>query len=178
MTPPAPGELKRLGSVLHLGCGGDHLPAWMSCEREVRLDIDPSCSPDIVGDMRDLGQIGPFDAIYSSHNLEHLYPHEVVPALEGFLRILAPGGYLLALVPDLEDVRATDEVLFVAPCGPITGLDLIYGHRAALPESLHMAHHCGFTRATLEAVLLNAGFARVNVTRGECFNLIAAAVKA
>jgi hypothetical protein len=64
-------------------------------------------------------------------------------------RVLKPGGCVVVFVPDLEGVEATDEVLYEAPCGPITGLDLIYGLRSAWPQP-HMAHHTGFVRDTLE----------------------------
>ena len=77
--------------------------------------------------MVDMGDIGPFDAVYSSHSLEHLAPYEVPDALANFYRVLKPGGYTLIIVPDLEGIKADEEELYMSPCGPITGLDLIYG---------------------------------------------------
>jgi ubiquinone/menaquinone biosynthesis C-methylase UbiE len=35
------------------------------------------------------------DAIFSSHNIEHLYPHEVPVALGEFLRVLKPDGFAI-----------------------------------------------------------------------------------
>ena len=53
---------------------------------EIRFDIDSSVKPDIVGSMTDMSAIisGGFDAIYSSHNIEHLYAHEVDTASQNF----------------------------------------------------------------------------------------------
>lgn len=127
--------------------------------------------------MRDLSGVGKFDAIYCSHALEHLSPHEVVPALVGFNAALNPGGSVIVFVPDLEDVRATEEVLFRAPAGPICGLDLIYGYRKMLKDKPHMAHKTGFTKPTLEAALRNAGFRHIEVLRLSDYALMGAAVK-
>ena len=66
--------------LLHVGCGPKtkaqttralNTPEW----EEIRLDIDKSVSPDVIGTMTDMSEIetGSVDAIYSSHNIEHLY---------------------------------------------------------------------------------------------------------
>lgn len=163
--------------LLHVGCGGDPRPDWLSEYDETRLDIDPRHAPDIVASMVSLGEIGPFDAVYCSHALEHLFPHEVGIALAEFHRVLNPGGVAYVFVPDLEGVEATEEVLFESPAGPITGLDLMYGLRHALKDQPHMAHKTGFTRGTLAAALENAGFSRHRVDRHQWHNLFGAAVK-
>lgn len=163
--------------LLHVGCGTEALPAWLSNCNETRLDIDPKCKPDIVGTMTDLGDIGPFRFVYSSHSLEHLYPHELRMALAEFLRVLDRGGMIVAMVPDLEGVAPTEDVLFESPAGPITGLDLIYGHRRQLEGRPYMAHHNGFTAATLAATLTAAGFINVKVGRVPDYNLSGVASK-
>src|SRR5262252_7592393 len=66
--------------------------------RQVRLDIDPQAKPDVVGSITDMSGLLPsetFDAIWSSHSLEHLYAHEVPSALLEFRRILRPDGFAL-----------------------------------------------------------------------------------
>ncbi len=79
-------------TFLHVGCGpkrkdrttpGFNTPEWT----ELRLDIDESVSLDIVGTMTDMSQVSDasVDALFSSHNIEHLYPHEVPKALTEFL---------------------------------------------------------------------------------------------
>ena len=74
---------------------------------EVRLDIDAAVKPDVVGSITQLESSFPaesFDAIWSSHVLEHLYAHEVYPALRQFIRVLKPDGFALIMSPDLEAV--------------------------------------------------------------------------
>jgi len=144
---------------------------------EVRADVDPSCNPDIVADMRALGEIGPFDAVLCVHALEHVYPQEVGVVLREFHRVLREGGAVVIFVPDLEGVQATEEVLMVTPAGPVSGMDLIYGHRQKLAENPHMAHHTGFVRDTLRKALEAVGFRSVDCKRLQNFNLFGAAVK-
>jgi SAM-dependent methyltransferase len=141
----------------------------------VRLDINPACEPDIVADMAAMGDIGEFDMVLSCHSLEHLYPHNVTRAVSEFWRVLKPDGHVVCLVPDLEDVRPTEAVVFVSQAGPITGLDIYYGHRASLEKEPHMAHHTGFTEATLRDAF--AGFREVVTKRLPDHNLMVAARK-
>lgn len=158
-------------TVLHVGCGGDPLPAWLHGAEETRVDLDAGHSPDIVADMRYLTGIGRYDAVLCQHALEHLSPHEVVPTLEGFRRLLNDGGAVLIMVPDLEGVSATDDVLFESPAGPICGLDLMYGHRASLERNPLMAHKTGFTASSLEAALTTAGLREATTSRLPYHNL-------
>lgn len=161
--------------VLHAGCGGDTLPEWMGDCEETRLDVDPRWNPHVVASFTDLGDIGPFDVAFCCHALEHLYPHEVEKALSEFRRVLGTDGKLIVFVPDLEGVSPTEDVLFVSPDGPITGLDLIYGSRKRIPTMPHMAHHSGFTWKTLLAALRRAGFGKAIVQRLSDYNLLGAA---
>jgi SAM-dependent methyltransferase len=156
---------------LHAGCGREPLPPQFDGCEETRLDIDPATQPHIVASMTDLGAIGPFDCVYCSHALEHLMPHDVDRALAEFRRVLAPGGALIVLVPDLEDVRPDDTPLYVGPAGPVTGLDMYYGMRAALEAQPYMAHRTGFVSSTLKAALERAGFA-ARVVREQHYHLI------
>lgn len=147
--------------------------------QEVRLDIDPGSNPDIVGDMADLPDgIGPFDAVYSSHSLEHLPPYKVAPCLEGFKRVLKPGGAVIVFVPDLEGLMPTDDILYEVEGGPVRARDLFYGWGICLKERPYMAHQNGFIQATLRAALEAAGFAQVKATRLPDWNLMGVGVKA
>lgn len=159
--------------LLHVGCGGDAKPEWATEYIETRLDIDGSHNPHIVASMTDMGDIGEFDAIYCSHALEHLTPADGDKALSEFVRVLKLGGFAMMLVPDLEDVQATDEVILQAPCGPITGLDMIYGLR----DRPFMAHQTGFVKETLNKVLQKAGFSKWSTNRLSNYNLIGVGVK-
>jgi predicted SAM-dependent methyltransferase len=162
-------------SVLHVGCGRHPLPDWLGDCHETRLDIDPDVQPDIVASLTDMGEIGPFDVVYTTHTLEHVYPHEVPVALAEIRRVLKPGGFAIIIVPDLEGVQATEEVVYDSLAGPVSGLDMIYGMGRLIQGNRHMAHHCGFVRETLKRVIDAAGFERSEVTRTN-FNLFAAAV--
>jgi len=176
---------------LHVGCGpkrkDETTPAFNTPEwEEVRFDIDETVAPDIVGTMLDMSSVpaASFDAIFSSHNLEHLNAHEVKPALEEFRRVLRKDGFVVITCPDLQTVCALvaqDKLLdpaYVAPAaGPITPLDIIYGHRASLMQGhWYMAHRCGFTQRVLNATLTQAGFGGVvSMRRERAFDLWAVA---
>ncbi len=159
-------------TVLHVGCGGyapDKLhEAFRDSDwRELRLDIDPSAEPDIVASITDMHPVPDHsvDAVFSSHNLEHLYPHEVPAALGEFRRVLRPEGYALLTMPDLQAVaefiavRGLTEPAYLSGLGPITPLDMLYGYGPAMAQgNLFMAHRGGFTGTSLLASLSRAGF--------------------
>lgn len=167
----------KVRSLLHVGCGSDPLPEYLSEFRETRLDIDESLSPDIVANMTDMGDIGGYDVVLCQHALEHLQPYDVPIALSEFLRVLNAGGMAIIFVPDLEDVRATDDVILQSPAGPITGLDMIYGYGQALKEWPYMAHRTGFVANTLENALKKANFRTVETKRMGNYNLMGIGVK-
>lgn len=139
----------------------------------VRLDIDPRTEPDIVGSMTDLGDVGPFDAVWCNNALEHLYPHEVNKALREFYRVLKPGGHALVLVPDLTDVKPTEDLI---PEIGMSGLHLFYGDPALLEHFPYMAHHSGFVPETLRRVMEMAGF-KVETKLEGCHQLMGIGVK-
>ena len=144
-------------TILHVGCGQQPLPEWLD-GREVRLDIDPNVSPDIIAPMTDLGDIGLFDAIYTSHALEHLYPHDVKKCLSEFMRVIKNDGAVIIIVPDLEDIKPTLDVVYDSPAGPVTGLDMYYGKADMVEANPYMAHKTGFTSDTLTKAMIDAGF--------------------
>jgi SAM-dependent methyltransferase len=163
--------------LLHAGCGGSALPEIFNGRyEEVRLDIDPEAIAHIFASITDMGDIGEFDAVYSSHCVEHLYPDEVRKALAEFCRVTKAGGSAIVIVPDLEGIEATDEVILESAIGPLSGLDLIYGCRFDRHKP-HMAHHSGFVSKTLEAALRDAGFSQVTMKRLPEHNLMGVARK-
>lgn len=159
-------------TFLHIGCGNARknstTPAFGGTGwEELRLDIDPNVQPDVVGTMTDMAMVESqsVDAVYSAHNIEHLYPHEVPLALREFCRVLKPGGFAIVTCPDLQSVAALiaadklTDTAYLSPAGPITPLDILYGYRPSLAEgNLFMAHHCGFTKKSLSSALLQCGF--------------------
>lgn len=168
-------SIKRL---LHIGCGREPIPDWLAHFEEIRVDINPDVEPHFVRDMLDLHDIGTFDAIYSSHCLEHLYPYQVPRALAEFQRVLNSMGACIVVVPDLQDVKPTATMLANCDMGPICGLDMFYGHHAVLETEPHMAHHCGFVSETLKDAMVGAGFSKVGTQRLDNYNLCATGEKA
>jgi len=161
------------GTMLCVGAGGDDARPWTEGLELTVLDINPDWNPDIVADMCNMGDIGEFDCVQSVHSLEHLYPHDVDKALKEFLRVLKPGGTVMIFVPDLEGVHATLETLYESASGPICGLDMIYGKKSFIEDSIYMAHHTGFVSETLKKCLIDAGFENVITQRIANYNLFA-----
>ena len=160
---------------LHVGCGQARKPNVAPCFlaedwHEIRLDIDLAAEPDIVCSMLNMAPVPSesVDAVYSSHNIEHLYAHEVPLALAEFFRVLKPDGFLVLTCPDLRAVCrlvAEDmltEPAYTAPAGPISPLDILYGHRPQIAAgNLFMAHHTGFTMRSIVEAVRSAGFRSV-----------------
>ena len=164
---------------LHVGCGParkENITGEFSLSHwhELRFDIDPNVTPDIVGTMTDMSALenAYVDAIYSSHNIEHLYAHEVAEALSEFKRVLNEDGFLVLTCPDLQEVAklvAEDKLLepaYTSPAGPIAPLDILYGFRPSIAQgNSYMAHRCGFTETVLRGTLVAHGFSSVATMR-------------
>lgn len=166
-------------TFLHVGCGqkrkdrttgGFNTPEWT----ELRLDISPAVKPDIVASMTDMSPVetASVDAIFSSHNVEHLYPHELPVALAEFRRVLRLTGFAVVTCPDLQQVAMhvaqgkLNEPLYSSPAGPISAHDILYGHGKALAAGeVYMAHRGGFTLKSLADALASAGFAKITAMR-------------
>lgn len=116
-----------MSTRLHLGCGPGPQPdgwihldgswnAWLAKTPGVRsvlgfLKLVPEeaiehhwHSDIVVANLR-RGlpfENGTFEAVYSSHVLEHLYEDEALNLLRESVRVLRPGGVLRMVVPDLQ----------------------------------------------------------------------------
>jgi SAM-dependent methyltransferase len=161
-------DRKQKRKLLHVGCGPQRevkkYPRYFQSTEwlEVRLDINEACNPDIVTSITSMAPVedGSVSAIFSSHNLEHLHPHEVPVALQEFHRTLDGDGFVLITLPDLQSVAELvaqdklEDTAYMSPAGPIAPIDILYGHRASISEgNLYMAHRTGFTTKTLSAAL-------------------------
>ena len=164
--------------VLHVGCGSATIAkmpsGFQDGWREIRFDINPAVKPDIIGTITDMKAVrnDSVDAVYSSHNIEHVYAHEVRQVLMEFRRVLKPDGFLVVTCPDLESVAAhvaagkLADPLYHSPAGPISPLDILYGHGAAIARGeTYMAHRTGFTAKLLNQHVGAAGFPTVGIRR-------------
>ena len=179
-------------TFLHVGyglqnkssCFGFNNDNW----KEIRLDIDKNVNPDIVGTLTDmkLVETGSVDAVYSSHNIEHIFPHEVPIALREFYRVLKEDGMVSIACPDLQSVCEAVvkdkllEPLYETPEGDkISPIDILFGWRLPIAQgNEYMAHKGGFTYSALNSSFFEAGFkARYGGRRPEFWDLFLVAFK-
>ena len=156
---------------LHVGCGPQNKSTCLGFNndnwKEIRLDIDKNVNPDIVGTLTDMKSVetGSVDAVYSSHNIEHIFPHEVPIALSEFYRVLKEDGIVVITCPDLQSAGKAltqdklFETLYESPMGPVTAFDVLFGHRKTTADgNVFMIHKGGFTYSTLDMAFYKAGF--------------------
>lgn len=182
---PLSAEARPRRTLLHVGCGAANIrnlpAAFRAGWDEIRLDADETVCPDVLGTAIDMHEIptASVDAVFSSHTLEHLYAHEVPQALAEMRRVLRPGGFMIATVPDIQSAAqmvAEDrlfDVAYQSPAGPITPFDILYSYRGFVGRDRpYMAHHGGFTLTTLQGAIRDAGFATVTgFRRTDAFDL-------
>jgi len=120
-----------------------------------------------VGTLTDMKSVetGSVDAVYSSHNIEHIFPHEVPIALKEFYRVLKEDGIVVITCPDLQsagEAIAQDklfESLYESTMGSVTAFDILYGHRKTTADgNVFMIHKGGFTYSSLNSSFFKAGF--------------------
>jgi len=177
--------------VLHVGCGdieaGSGLHEHFKNDEweEIRLDIDARVKPDVVASILDMSNIGDnlFDAVWSSHNIEHVFPHEAPQALKEFFRVLKVNGFMLISAPDIQEVaefickKGLESPIYNSPSGPIAPIDILYGHIDSIKRgSIFMAHKGGFTANTLSQKMKAVGCLGIRVHR-EGVNLTAVGYK-
>jgi len=156
---------------LHVGCGPQNKSTCLGFNndnwKEIRLDIDKNVNPDIVGTLTDMKSVetGSVDAVYSSHNIEHIFLHEVQIALREFYRVLKEDGIVVIRCPDIQSVCeavAKDKLLepfYESPVGPIFPIDILFGNRQAVAKgNEYMAKKGGFTYSVLNNAFGEAGF--------------------
>ena len=153
---------------LHIGAGASRLPGWVNIDNfpaELALDVTWGLP---FGD-------GAADYVFMSHILEHLfYPEGALMLLREVNRVLAPGGRLRVIVPDVEKCLKAyveqDETFFASrketwhwwPEAKTRLEDfLAYAGAGPRPSSFLDSHKFGYDFETLAHVLREAGFAAV-----------------
>lgn len=86
-------------AYLNLACGGVYYAEWNNCDQ---LPLREVVSVDLRGPLP--WPAASFDAIYSSHALEHLRPGDALALLQRILKVGKPGAVIRIVVPDLEAI--------------------------------------------------------------------------
>ena len=182
-------EIRRTRRVLNAGSGPAgskslHPAFDPRLWTELRIDIDPRNEADFLGSVCDMHSViedGSFDAVWSSHCIEHLHDHEVLPTLREFRRILRDDGFVVISCPNMDAIAKSlvsediESVAYLSPAGPIRLLDMIFGHSPSIEAGrVYMAHRTGFTADRLGRLAARAGFTEARVLEGENFDLWAA----
>jgi predicted SAM-dependent methyltransferase len=169
------GQLAELGVTaaarelkLHIGCGPTPIAGW------INMDVYPA--PLALNVLRGLPfAAGSARCVFVSHLLEHLFfPADVRPFLAEIRRVLAPGGIVRIVVPDVEQCiaayTANDREFFASrretwpwwPPDP-TRLEDFLAYSGAGPEPAWMfqSHKYGYDYETLARELHKAGFTAI-----------------
>lgn len=176
--------------VLNVGGCNKHIaiPAHFDGWDHQLLDIEPNPEVDVVCDARDMLGMpsGEYDAVYSSHNLEHFYRHDIPKVLAGFKHVMKDDGFVQIVVPNMQAVfkhlvdtdADIEDVMYDSPAGPIRAVDMIYGLESFIENSGNdfMCHKNGFTPKSMGKLLFAHGFEHVFIGSGD-FNVLAFAFK-
>jgi SAM-dependent methyltransferase len=159
--------------VLNLGCGLRNIPTPYDDTNTysiTRFDIDPTVSPDYLGDARDRRNFWGdyYDIVYCSHNLEHYTPKDGYEVLKNIYYTLKPNGCAHIRVPSVEWVvedmmknkRDITDVAYTLENGlEITYHDMIYGYAGEINSgNPHFIHKTGYTPKLLANILAEVGF--------------------
>jgi ubiquinone/menaquinone biosynthesis C-methylase UbiE len=159
-------------TFLNVGCGPVYRSKIKGFDndnwKEIRFDIDENVNPDIVGTLTNMKLVktGSVDAVHSSYNIDHIYPHEVPVALKEFYRVLKDDGIVFIRCPDIQTVCEAVvqdkllEPLYETEDGrQISPIDILFGNRQEIASgNEYMAKKCGFTYSVLDVIFSKAGF--------------------
>ena len=152
---------------VHVGCGGHELPGWINIDNHpapLAINLDWGL-PLPTGSAR---------YVFVAHLLEHLFhPAQSSRLLGEIRRVLAPGGVVRIVVPDIEKyLRAYangDEAFFAERrrqrglLAELTNLETLlpYAGAGATPDALFEHHKFGYDFATLARAVERAGLVDV-----------------
>ncbi len=143
---------------LHWGCGGSARPGW------INSDIKGGPGIDLSVDIREGLPLedSSVDYVVSVHALQEIHLRHLVPVLSELRRVLAPGGVLRLVLPDLiKGVRAYEKgerEYFLVPDEDARSL----GAKLVVQLMWYGYSRTLFTPEFIEEWLLKAGFARVD----------------
>lgn len=168
--PLEPGK----GRLLDIVNSGGGLPTTLKNAPLQHIRFGASEEMDIRGDIRDLSYIPAesCDAVWNAGSLPYLYAHEVGPVLANIHRILKRNAVFLFSVADMQRLGQYayqgkfEKKLYDSPAGPITTLDLMYGHAASIAHGqFDRAIRTGFISSSIANKLTRVGFGDVEVKR-------------
>jgi len=137
--------------ILDIGAGGH--PYQTDEGTVLTVDLREETKPDYRCDFRRLPfGSGEFDIVYSSHSLEHIPRGDVGQVLDEWMRVVAPKGELRLIVPSLD--WAAEQIVQSKGALNHDILNVLYGQQ----EYKQNFHQCGFTAASLGAMLTARGF--------------------
>lgn len=155
---------------LNVGCGPHRAPApWWNVDRVMRPDPDQPTTPDeVVGDLLPY-EDGTVERLYAGHIMEHVPIPQVPDLLADWRRVLAPGGHICIVGPDVNRALAwfregrlsLGELWERMEHGTTTSLEAwrrLYGAEDIDP---HARHHWNCVPERVIAMLEAAGFTQV-----------------
>lgn len=170
--------------ALNVGCGSStkkdtHYLIKGDEWEHVRVDIDPAVNPDVIDDSSKLTMFPTMsvDAIFSSHNLEHLHVEEAKLALAVYYDRLKVDGICIIIVPSFETAcrfiaeGKGNAVVYESPAGPIRALDMIFGYSLYTRDNVYQRHLWGYTTESLAELFTETGFKGVQSTTDSMHNI-------
>ena len=122
------------GLVLDVGCGYGRTLRGLKAAglRAIGIDVNPEIVAQNIRNGLDCSTPDEFfkkgllaDVIVMSHVVEHFAPRDLVAFVNGYLKLLRSGGFLVLATPTLSD-RFFDDFDHVKPYQP-TGFDMVFG---------------------------------------------------
>jgi predicted SAM-dependent methyltransferase len=126
---------------------------WETC------DIRPGC--DYVCNATNISSLGKFDMLLASMVLEHLRPWEIPIALKDWYNALNPGGYVHLTVPDFDHIYTLYKKDYTEAFRRLFGGSLV---KDGLDDCFEQEHRWAFNVSSLETLLLEAGFDKIEVS--------------
>lgn len=153
-------------TLLDIGCGETRNE--FEGYEITRVDIREDVNPDYRCDVRQL----PFgdesyDAIFSSHVLEHFSRQEHIQVMKEWLRVVKTGGEVFIVVPSIKwaaDVLAQSEI---SPEDEMHMMNVFYGGQT----NPYDFHKVGFTPSSLRTLFESLNITVTDITEGPKYNI-------